>query len=320
MGPIGPVEGKMQLNSVARRRSFLVALALAPLWFISAVAVAGDDGYVLYLSQYLTGDYYFAKLEDTESANPPTISPDRLRFPRHFRGQVELGNADVYGRTIVFAARRTTDYDWDIYTGTIDVKRRRIRHISRIIRNVGARDEDPRFSWDGSQIVYKCSGNICVYSNSPSANPVVASWCELWGPAFDYSGFTITYTKRCGGRSSDRIWEFNTVTGEETPVSNIGGGPDRFAQYLEDGRIIYSHVDADTDTSSLWGHDYGNVSTFHDRTSSDDDPYPDKQDFNRIAFIGWQDGGYNLFMYRQMSNDSVRLSQGIPMLAPILFR
>jgi len=144
--------------------------------------------------------------------------------------------------------------------------------MGRTIRNVGERDEDPRFSWDGSQIVYKRSGNICLYSNSPFANPVVASWCELWTPSFDYSGFTITYTKRCGDRSSDRIWEFNTVTGQEMPVSNVDGGADRFAQYLEDGRIIRSHIDADTTPSSLWSRDYGRVAVFHDRTRSDDDP------------------------------------------------
>ena len=49
-------------------------------------------------------------------------------------------------------------------------------------------------------------------------------------------------------------------------------------------------------------------------------PSPDKHNFNHIAFIGWENDGYNLFMYRQMSTDSVRLSQGLPMLAPVLFR
>ncbi len=90
--------------------------------------------------------------------------------------------------------------------------------------------------------------------------------------------------------------------------------------YLQDGRIVYSHIDSNTSTSSLWTHDYGFVLSPHDRTSSDGDPYPDKHNFNHIAFIGWENDGYNLFMYRQMSTDSVRPSQGLPMLAPVLFR
>ena len=306
-----------------RRKLVFAAVSLASMLLASTTVAAADDGYVLYLSEYLTGDYYVASLEDTDTANPPQINPRKLRLPRRFRARVELGNADVsfYDRSIVFAARLTTDYDWNIYQGTIDIERNRIRRIRRIIRNIGERDEDPRFSWDGSQIVYKCSGNICVYStNAVQANPVVESWCELWAPSFDLSGYTISYTKRCGDSTSDRIWQFNLLTESETEVANVGGGADRFSHYLQDGRIVYSHIDSSTGTSSLWDHDYGFVSALHDRTSSDDDPYPDKHDFNHIAFIGWEDDGYNLFMYRQMSEDSVRLSQGLPMLAPVLFR
>lgn len=327
------VGGHMRISTILKHGRQIIAAAMVtpiflvtPLVFVATNSFAGtgedDDGYVLYLSEYLTGDYYYAPLTQVDSDNPPLIRPRMLRLPWRFRSRVELGNADVSydGRRIVFAARKTSDNDWNIYTGNIDVNRGRIRQLRRIIRNIGTRDEDPRFSWDGSQIVYKCDGNICIHDNSGQTDPIVQSWCELWAPSFDLSGYTVTYTKRCGDGSSDRIWEYNLLSGVETDVPNIGGGADRFSHYLEDGRIVYSHIDAATNTSSLWSHDYGSASPFHDRTSSDDDPYPDKHNFNHVAFIGWEDGGYNLFMYRLMSGDSVRLSQGIPMLAPVLFR
>lgn len=288
----------------------------------SGMANAWTDGNVLYLSEYLYGDYYYARIWDVDRADPKYFRPKKLRLPDNFRSGVELGNHDVSydGKTIIFAARKTNDYDWDIYTGSIDLRKRRIHSVRRIIRNIGTRDEDPRYSWDSAVIVYKCNGDICVYPDLIYPNPVVHSWCELWGPAIDRSGYIISYTKRCEGPSSDRIWHFNLLSGVESDVPNEGGQADRFSQILDDGRTVYSHVDDATFRSSLWIHDAGNVSLLHDRTESDDDPYVDKHDRDHIAFIGWENDGYNLFIYRQSQRDSVRISDGLPILAPVLFR
>ncbi|MBT8079177.1 MAG: hypothetical protein KJO31_11425 [Gammaproteobacteria bacterium] len=298
-------------------------LAIVCLLFTSRPALAQSDGYVLYLNEYLTGDYYYASLWGLDSESPPLVNPRQLRLPRGFRRNVELGNADVSidGTTIVFAARSIADLDWDIYTGTIDRFRRRIRNVQGLIQTSGGRDEDPRISWDGASVVYKCDGNICIYPEV-YPNPVVESWCELWAPSFAPSGYAVSYTKRCGDGGSDRIWEYDLLTGEEAPVPNIGGGADRFAYYLDDGRLVYSHIDSESGTSSLWEHDTGSVSLLHDRTSSDDDPYPDKHDRDRIAFIGWNDdsGHYDLYLYRRSHGDSVRLTGNRPVLGPVLFR
>ena len=235
---------------------------------------------------------------------------------------MELGNHDVStdGRQIVFAARDTDDYDWDIFTGSIDLERRRIRKVRRIVSGADSRDEDPRFSWDGTQVVYKCSGNICVYPEFVYQNPVVPSSCELWAPSIDQSGFNISYTKRCEEAAGDRIYQYNLITGRETMIPAGSGATDRFAYFLDDGRIVYSHISSPSSGSSLWIYDSGSVFLLHDRTVSDDDSYPDKHDRNHIAFIGWENGGYNLFMYRRDRHDSVRLTEGRPILSPVLFR
>jgi hypothetical protein len=301
---------------VGARTALAVLLAL-----LSGAAHAESDGHVLYLSEYLYGDYYYAALGDVDRY-PRPIRPRKLQLPGSFRAGVELGNHDVSpsGKTIVFAARNTVDYDWDIYTGTIDLRSERIRDVKRIVRNVGTRDEDPRFSWDGSQIVYKCAGDICMYPDLLYQNPIVASWCELWGPSMDASGYRVSFTKRCEGASDDRIWQFDLLAGVESPVPKEDGATDRFAQFLDDGRIVYSHIGADVRESSLWVYDSGSVSLLHDRTESDDDPYVDKHDRNHIAFIGWSDDGYSLYIYRRSRGDSVRLSYGLRILAPVLFR
>lgn len=283
---------------------------------------AQDDGNVLYLSEYLHGDYYYARLGDVDRSNPRSIRPRKLRLRSSFRDSVELGNHDVSynGKEIVFAARNTADYDWDIFVGKLDLRRNRIRDVERIIRNVGVRDEDPRYSWDGTQIVYKCGGNICIYPDLNYANPVVASWCELWAPSFDVSGYRVSYTKRCDGPSDDKIWQYDLLTGSEFSMPSKSGSADRFSQFLDDGRILFSHLDFETSRSSLWVFDSGHALPLHDRTESDDDPYADKHDREHIAFIGWEEGGYDLYIYRQSRGDSVRLSHGQPILWPVLFR
>jgi hypothetical protein len=301
---------------------FAGALFAACTLFFSSTALADDDGYVLFLDEYLTGDYYFARLRHLDRDNPPRIYPRKLRLPRKFRRTVEIGNADVSsdGSTIVFAARKTSDYDWNIYTGKIDLRRERIREVRLLVNNAG-RDEDPRFDWQGTSIVYKCAGNICIYPEV-YANPVVLSWCELWAPSFALSGYAISFTKRCGGGDSDRIWQYDLLTGDETVIPNEGGGADRFAQYMDDGTLLYSHSDRASGTSSLWLHDTVYVSLFHDKTSSDEDPYPDKLNRDRIAFIGWDDNNanYDLYLYRRSRGDSVQLTDNIAVLAPVLFR
>lgn len=311
----------MQFGTRKRRCIAAICFSVLVLSF-STNAFAKDGGYVLYLSEYLHGDFYFASLGDVDGEEVRRIRPRKLRLPRSFRSQAELGNPDVSidGKSIVFAARLTTDYDWDIYTGTIDLSRRQIRDLRVIVGNAGSRDEDPRYSWDGSRIVYKCGGNICIYPDNNYINPVVNSQCELWAPSFDLSGYTVSYTKRCNGSPSDRIWQYSLLMHEEVQVPNIDGGADRFAHFLEDGRIVFSRIDLSSVTSSLWIHDSSFTSVLHDRTESDDDAYPDKHDSNHIAFIGWGGSGYDLFMYRQQHGDSVRLTRVTSVLAPVLFR
>ena len=299
-----------------------VTVLLLALLSFPGSAFARDDGNVLFLSDYLYGDYYYARLRDVDRSNPRHIRPRKLRLPSDFRSNVELGNHDVSydGKSIVFAARMTSNLDWDIYRGKIDLRKRRITNVELVVGNVGTRDEDPRFSWDGKQIVYKCNGNICIYPENGISNPVVKSWCELWAPSIDVSGYRISYTKRCSAATADRVWQYDRLTGEETDVPSAADSMDRFASFLSDGRLLYSHADSTTGRSSLWVHDAGYVSLLHDRSISDDDSYPDKHDPDHIAFIGWEDDGYNLFMYRSSRQDSVRLSSGIPILAPVLFR
>jgi dipeptidyl aminopeptidase/acylaminoacyl peptidase len=310
------------ITQPGRKPRYLTWIVLALLPF-SDPASAQDDGKVLFLSEYLTGDYFYADLGDVDVDRPAMIRPRKMRLPGRFRAQVQLGNHDVSydGSRIAFAARDTRTGDWDIYLGAIDTGRGRIGNIVKLTHRPASRDEDPRFSWTGEQIVYKCNNDICIYPDGLYPYPVVASDCELWAPSFDSSGYAISYGERCGSPDNDRIRYFDLVTRRGGDVPGSDGAPDRFAYFLEDGSIVYSHSEPVSNRTSLWLYTLGpTVALLHDRTESDDDPYPDKHDSNHIAFIGWQNGGYDLFVYRQDRRDSVQLSRSTRMLAPVLFR
>ena len=274
----------------------------------------GELSYVLYLDRYVVGDYFLAQLPDLLPDEPGLVSPSLVKL-NGFKGK--LGNPDVSpdGRHIAFAA--IVRNDWNIYTGELDVAKAEVTNIKPVADQRGLREEDPRYSWDGQQLVYKCGGNICLFpENVP--NPIVSSGCELWGPAFHPSGTKISYAARCDTPQSDRIFVYDLATGQTVAVPNIDGGPDRFSHFSGDGRLIYSHLDPLSGTASLWSYIGGVTSPFHDRTDSDDDPYADKSDWEYLAFVGYQNG-YDLFIYRASRNDSVQLTEGIPVLGPIIF-
>jgi hypothetical protein len=274
----------------------------------------GELSYVLYLDRYVVGDFFLAQLPDLLLEDPEIISPLLVKL-NGFKGKP--GNPDVSpdGQHIAFAANVRND--WNIYTGELDVVKAEVTNIKPLADRRGVREEDPRYSWDGQQLVYKCGGNICLLpENVP--NPLVSSVCELWGPAFHPVATKISYTARCDTPQSDRIFVYDLATGQTVTVPNLDGGPDRFSHFTGDGRLIYSHLDPQTQTASLWSYVGGVTSPFHDRTSSDDDPYADKLDWEYLAFVGYQ-SGYDLFIYRESRSDSVQLTQGIPVLGPIIF-
>jgi hypothetical protein len=274
----------------------------------------GDVSYVLYLDRYVSGDFYLARLPDLVPDNPDPVNPEIVTLKK-FKGK--LGNPDVSadGRTIVFGA--LVRNDWNIYTGDLDVVTREVTNINPLADRRGVREEDPRYSWDGQQVVYKCDGDICLFPEI-APNPVVSSGCELWGPSFHPAGTRVSYTARCGADQTDRIFIYDWGTGQTTAVPNLDGGPDRFSHFLGDGRLVYSHLDPQDGTASLWSYAGGNSSLLHDRTISDDDSYADKRDWEYLAFIGYQ-GGYNLFIYRGSRMDSVQLTQDRPVLGPVVF-
>ncbi len=289
---------------------------------LSSIAKVGD--YALFFDYFMGNKFYLAKLEGLADDRPPLINPIEMNL-QGFAGQ--LGNPDVSfdGKTVVFAA--LVEDDWNIYRGDLDVVNAAIKNIEPLADESFVREEDPRISWDGIEMVYKCGGDVCIADlDSPGSGvSVVSDPCELYGPAFDSTATIIAYTRRCSSEENDRVVVRDIITGSEFELENDGDGPDRFPHFLADGRLLYSHLDW-TDTASLWQYDLNNPQTypslFHSRTVSDDDFYAHKQNAELMFFIGFNPDYdlYDLYMYHDLAGESIKLSEGQPMRGTVIFR
>jgi hypothetical protein len=284
--------------------------------------------YVLFLDDYPTGQFELAALPCLYDAAPGTVSPRgvALDLPRRDRQGFQVGNGDVYfdgsTRWIVFGGRTGANEYWGIYRGVLDVSRGLITNITALVNTPFVREEDPRFSTDGRWIVYKRDGEIWrVDALSPNAVPSLfhrETGCELWAPSM-YAN-VVSYVRRCNDDpSSDRI-VYHLEGNAPVIVPSYGGGPDRFAHFTQYGDLVYSHVDAADDTASLWTYIPGAYPVLlHQQTTSDDDPYAERNGYEYVAFSGWGNDRYDLYVYRRTLQSAVRLTSGINVLGSVLF-
>ena len=282
--------------------------------------------YVVFLDDYPQGRFQLAVLPclsgtDVEIVNTRELGLD---LPRRLQRRFQVGNGDVYNdggrRRIVFGGRATSKDYWGIYQGVVDLDREVITDIRVLVNTPFVREEDPRFSSDGQWIVYKRNGEIWrMHSQDPFAVPDLLDQedgCELWAPSM-YAN-AVTYTRRCDGDVDRIVYHREGALPQILP--SLGDGPDQFAHFTQTGDVVYSHFDTSDGKSSLWLFIPGSVPQFlHDETISDDDPYADRSGNDYIAFAGWGDGRYDLYVFRRSVQNAVKITENINVLGPILF-
>lgn len=289
---------------------------------------ARQPAYVLFLDDYPQGRFYLAALPCLSSDPVNLVTPRQvaLDLPRQVRRKFQVANGDVFydggQRRIVFGGRTSPNDYWGIYAGVLDVSRGLITNIREVASTPFVREEDPRYSSDGDYIVYKRDGEIWrISALDPNAEPSLfyrEEGCELWGPSMFVN--VVSYARRCDDDpQSDRI-VYHTDGLPPVVLPSVGGGPDRFAHFTQSGELVYSHVDVSSNTASLWIYIPGsNPFLLHQETTSDDDPYAERGGNEYIAFSGWENGAYDLFVYRRTLQSAVQLTSGINVLGSILF-
>eukprot|EP01059_Diplonema_ambulator_P001699 TRINITY_DN11434_c0_g1_i4.p1 TRINITY_DN11434_c0_g1~~TRINITY_DN11434_c0_g1_i4.p1 ORF type:complete len:504 (+),score=38.41 TRINITY_DN11434_c0_g1_i4:179-1513(+) len=247
------------------------------------------------------------------------------------------GNPDVSpdGKTIVWGAITKATNSWDIYMGDLNVTGGVIANVRQIVASDN-REEDPRFNYDGTAIVYKSGKswvtpivyNINMYNVNTKFEVTAAKCvcsggcqscdhCELWGPVFHPCGKQIAYAKRsCSNtEDSDDVFIQDLDTAVETRVTN-NTIPDMFQHYQRDGTLIFSRKEAGRDNLYVYN---GSTSLFLDHTVSDDDPYAFKDTTDYLMFIGNPSPGYDIYVRRAPQNDVVQLTNSSDVLGPVVF-
>ena len=287
---------------------------------------AEQPDYVVFLDDYPKGRFHLAVLPCMSGTEVNPVSPRELALdlPRKLQRNFQVGNGDIYSdgdsRRIVFGGRASSRDHWGLYQGVIDVDRALITNIRVLIGTPAIREEDPRFSANGQWIVYKRNGEIWrVNAQDPFAVPELfhrEDGCELWAPSM-YAN-VVTYVRRCGGEP-DRI-VYHVEGALPQILSGSGDGPDQFAHFTLTGDVVYSHFDTSESRSSLWLYIPGTAPhPLHDETRSDDDPYAERSGNEYIAFAGWGDEQYDLYVFRRSAQIAVKITNSINVFGPILF-
>ncbi len=283
--------------------------------------------YVIFLDDYPTGRFHLAVLPCLTDETVPLVNSQELALdlPRSERRKFQVANGDIYidggVRRIVFGGRTGPSAYWGIYEGVVDIDRGSITGIKVIVSTPMVREEDPRFSANGDWIVFKRNGEIWrIYARGSDESPHRLhrqSGCELWAPS-RYANVT-SYVRRCDGKpESDRI-VYHLDGHAPVTLPSLGGGPDRFAHFTSGGNLVYSHLDTSAGTASLWMYLPGSAPfPLHDETGSDDDPYAERNGDEYIAFSGWGNSSYDLYVYRRTLGSAVQLTSGINVFGSIL--
>ena len=282
--------------------------------------------YVVFLDDYPKGRFHLAVLPCLSETEVNIVSPRELALdlPRKLQRTFQVGNGDVYNdgesRRIVFGGRASSRDYWGLYQGVIDVDRALITDIKSFIGTSSIREEDPRFSSDGQWIVYKRNGEIWrVNAEGQFALPELfhrEDGCELWGPSI-YAN-VVTYARRCGADPDRIVYHVEGALPQILP--GLGDGPDQFAHFTLSGDVVYSHFDTSKGRSSLWLYIPGATpQLLHDETRSDDDPYAERNGNEYIAFAGWGDDRYDLYVFRRSAQIAVKITNSINVFGPILF-
>ncbi|MCW3995077.1 MAG: T9SS type A sorting domain-containing protein, partial [Candidatus Bathyarchaeota archaeon] len=173
--------------------------------------------------------------------------------------------------------------------------------LSNLTPNVGIIDEDPKFSPDASQILWKRQGQIWrMNADGSSQTQLTTTPDEKSGPNYSPDGTKIVYWS--GASSSADIWWMNANGTSPTALIATSGIQEYYPIYRDANNILYSRWESASDQhDKIYNY---NIST---STSSrllinttgveDADAYPVNADF--LVFSSTRTGGnYNIFVGR----------------------
>jgi Tol biopolymer transport system component len=183
--------------------------------------------------------------------------------------------------------------------------------LTNLTPNVGIIDEDPKFSPDGSQILWKRQGQIWrMNSDGSSQTQLTTTPDEKSGPNYSPDGTRIVYWS--GASSSADIWWMNANGTSPSSLIATSGIQEYYPIYRDANNILDSRWESASDQHDKI-YNYSISSSTSTRLSinmsgvEDADAYPVNTDF--LVFSSTRTGGnYNVFVGRYGNGVAYTLS------------
>jgi len=111
--------------------------------------------------------------------------------------------------------------------------------------NVNIADEDPKFSPDGRQIVFKRQGQIWkINVDGTSITPLTSGGLEKSGPNFSPDGYVIVYWVGTRRGANEDIWIMSADGSSQTPIVANAGIYDYYPIFRDSANILYSRAES----------------------------------------------------------------------------
>lgn len=164
--------------------------------------------------------------------------------------------------------------------------------ITRLTNNDVA-DEDPKFSPNGIDVVFKRNGDIYkINTNDNSVEQLTStSTAEEWAPFFSSDGSKIFYTSRTN--NNDDIWQMD-ADGQNPKALIEGSNNEWYPQTIDDQHFLYTLTN---NGDNIYEYTLsGGVSGKLNTNSSSDDSDPFYIYDNYCGFSSSRDGNYDLYI------------------------
>lgn len=205
------------------------------------------------------------------------------------------------GKMLTFAGIWNDDPpEWDVFRCRIDGS-----SLTRLTGPNGLRDEDPKFSPDGSQIVYKHNRKdinlMAVDGRMVRTLDIAPAVAERSMPYFTADGKTVLFADGKGAEMN--IYRCAIAGGRAEPVANEEGIQEYYPIAWTGGRILYSRWTGKTENErhdQIYAIENGQSSTFRAPLnlpeSDSSDAFPINARLILFSSLRTGTGGYDLFV------------------------
>ncbi len=290
---------RMQSNKIV----ILLVVLLALTFLIKAVAPAHSVKALKNSDLRLEGVLVYHRYSDYGAWNGQLwmieLSTGRIaHINRDWKGMISPINAhfSADGESMVFmgSAAGLLENDWDVFVSHWNGKN--WAEPINLTGPNGKRDEDPKFSLDGSKIVYKEDGVLTtMLADGRDKTYLTPGERESSIPYFLPNGRDIIFERH------DKIMIY-----KNGKVSELWNDPVLRAYYpigVDEKKYLYTQVQANHHDRLMWGYYDGSESkplSFNSTQWDTSDPFPYKDGSRYIFYVSGDfsvhEGGYNLMI------------------------